>query len=57
MLGILSAGTAEMETEDPEDRPEMNVLQYGLISLEVVPLENLISSTSSTSSKKSSSLC
>lgn len=52
MLGFLPVENAEEDLECVEDRVGMDVLQYELTSLEVVPFEKVISHTSSTSCRK-----
>lgn len=52
MLGFLPATGAEVEPEFIEGVGDIHLLQYGLISLDALPLEKIISHTSSMSSPK-----
>lgn len=52
LLGLLLAGSAELETGDIEGEEEMEVSQYGFTSLKIVTFGELILYTPSTSNPK-----
>lgn len=52
LLGLLPAGSTKAEREDIDGGADMDVWQYRSISEQIVWLENLVSRTFSTSSRK-----